>query len=423
MGAIVGLSVSLASCGEEEALGPVLVVEPRFILGEPLGCEGAVALGVTGLEAALFDPSGQTLRAGYPRRTSCGPVEVTGPEGDSLLVLRGLGVLDDEPDSILFQARSSVTLPQASLTLELRPDVGFLELDWNFGELGLTPCSGEVAEVDVAIAAVGASRPAFGGRFGCSAGPIAIGQPFRLGPHLIDVEAVAPSEFRVYDHASQIVLVRGLNASTAVLSPLGGQILMDWQFRLGSRPVINACDDPEVSVGRLTATVRGLIEMDGALVPDGSEVEDELECSPPRPVPFVSRRFAMGRNLELELVAEGAQHRFRALERFVMPDGDAELLATLRAVGTATATVEVRSPSCRDGALDDVRIDVRLTGAGGDVIRQLSPSREGMVMIEDLPYGTYQVVLRRPALAGCDASPLVERVVDRRTTGWGALVL
>lgn len=408
-----------AGCGDEASGAAAVTLVPSFQLGGRV-VDCAEAPGLEALEVALFDATGTSLRAGYPTRVPCGDVLVSGPAGPAVLEVRALGEVDGNPDAVLFQARLDVELPAARRPVMLDPQVAFLTLDWNFGERGLEPCATEVAAVRAIVSAAGSQRPAFSRELRCDARPLLVEQPLALAPHTVSVRAISEEGFPVYAHTAQRVFDRGENAYTAVLAPSGGQVLVDWAFELEGR-TLDACDDERVAVTEVVATVRGLIPMNGQLVPDGSPpVTDRFDCAAPRPVAFRPARFVDGRELELELVAEGA-HRFRAVRRFTMPSGDAVLdRVPLPAVGTATGAAEARSRGCEGLA---VTLEVAPESGAGPTRRVDLEAPRGTFRFENLAYGVYTVSSRPTSGAASCPPRTARRTVDARTSAWGLIPL
>lgn len=411
-------------CGDDQLFpGATLEIRPRFMLGsESLEC--AQLPSITSLEVSLLDSAGTVARPGYPRSSPCGPITLEGPEGPGVLLLRAVGTVDEDAEATLFQARLDVDLPGAPQLLSLRPEVAFLELDWNFGDRELGPCTSEVARIDVIVSAPGATGAGLNESFGCAEGPIQVERPFSLSPHIIDVRAVSAGGFPVYSRTDQRVFERGPNRVETILSPLGGQLLLDWRFELANM-AIQACDDPRVGVRTVRATVQGLTLQGGALVPDGSRsIADVVDCAAARPVPFQPARFPALRNLELVLEGEGPEHRFLSVERLVMPEGDALLNpSVLTAVGVATATVTVVSADCEPATAEGVQLVLRAPGATEVLAVVEGMGNSAALSAVDVPYGEYEVTARRlPSLPRCAAAVATESLSARRAE-WGRLEL
>lgn len=420
----LGAALGATGCGDDAAfLSSSLEVRPVLLLDDvPLEC-GEVSV-VSGLEVSLLNTTETAPRAGFPRQVPCGPVLIQGPEGPSRLSMRALGTIDQDPAATLFQARVDVMLPGPSEVVTLRPEVAFVDLDWNFGERGLEPCLSEVARVDVIVATPGIGGTAFNESFGCTDRPVRIERPFSLSPHTIDVRAVSSGGFPSYARTEQQVFDRGTNQVLAVLSPQGGQLLLDWQFELEGM-VFQACDHPVVGVSTVRASVQGLTLQGGVLVPDGSRaMTQDLDCAAARPVPFLPERFTALRNLEVVLEAEGSLHRFRSVDRIVMPEGDALLdPSVLTAVGAATATVAALSPDCEPNRAEEVTVAVRPQGLSTVTATAGGAGGTSLLTVPNLPYGTYRVTAeRQPALPRCPPVE-VERSIGARTSDWGLIEL
>ncbi len=403
-------------CGED---GPLLedeiAVDVRFSLGDAeRTCDEAPW--VEALVARLEDPERGFPRAGFPVRAPCGPLSLQAAPGEHRLLLEARGTLESDEDALLFAGSTSVEAPGV-VDLALRPEVAFFELDWNFGDRGLDPCSVEVAEVEVSVATVGGGTPAVG-RYRCSDGPVRLDRPFVSAPHIVDVRALSEQSFPVYTRTSQRVLERGANRYTAVLAPVGGQVLLDWNFLAPGGTPLDACDDPDVAVERVGVSVQGLAEAEGGLRPDGSPpVTARLPCAAPRPVVFRPARFRAGRNLEVTVTGEG-EHRFLGRQRFVMPEGDETVRLSLEPVGAATATVAVVSPGCEAGG-----IEVELSANGTRVARAPRAESGERLVFPDLLYGRYRVRLGpAPGRPGCRPVEF-DREVGERDADWGRLEL
>lgn len=344
-----------------------------------------------------------------------------GAEGPGVLVVSALGPLDQDASATLFQTRIDVSLPQSLGTIRLRPEVAFLEVDWNFGERALDPCSVEVARVEVVVNTAGATQPAFSESFECVGRPVMVPNPLALSPYSVDVRAFSAGGFPIYAATDRRVFDRGPNRFTAVLMPLGGELLLDWRFSLMGEP-IEPCDDARVGASTVSARVQGLFLQDGALVPDGSRpITADIDCSSPRPASFPPARFNEGRELELELRAEGTVHTFRSVERFTMPSGDAQPgVSTLAAVGAVEVAVQIANQDCVPAEAE--ALELSLASRENQLGFEFAAT-ETSISLSDVPYGSYQVTLsRRPALAGCP--PLsVMREVSRRQEAWPPLDL
>lgn len=413
------LGLAALACGDGAVVGASLSFEPLFELGaDSLACQDVG--GVTALQVDLRDATGVASRPGFPQRFPCGPVTVTGFEGAGVLELRALGELDGDPEATLFRTRQEVALPSELGAIRLRPEVAFLELDWNFGERGLEPCTLEVERVEVRVNTQGASAPAFSRSLGCTGGPIRVPNPLALSPYTVDVRAITGA-FTLYAATARRVFDRGPNQYTAVLSPRGAQVLMDWRFSLeGER--IDACDDPRVDAMQISASLQGLVLERNMLIPDGSAPAAEmLNCSEGRPAAFPFARFTVGRELELELRAAGA-HRYRAVRRFTMPDRDVLLEGIdMVAVGDAEAPIQVSNMDCDISSAEGLSVSAE--GSGGLRFMIDLDRNARTVTFGDLPYGPYAVTLARtPTLQACPPATMM-RQVRSTTESWDVLTL
>ena len=417
-------ALGATGCGDD-AVFPTSSLEVRpVLLSDDMLLECSEVPIVSALEISLLNATETAPRAGFPRQVPCGPILVEGPEGPSRLSIQALGTVDQDPAATLFQARVDVALPGPSEIVTLRPEVAFVNLDWNFGERGLEPCLNEVARIDVIVAKPGAGGSAFNQSFGCTDRPVRIERPFSLSSHTIDVRAVSSGGFPSYARTEQQVFDRGTNQVLALLSPQGGQLLLDWQFELDG-VIFQACDDLDVRVSTVRASVQGLTLQEGVLVPDGSRaMAQDLDCAAARPVPFLPERFTAQRQLEVVLEADGARHRFRSVDRIVMPEGDALLdPSVLTAVGVATATVAAVSPDCDAMSAEAVTLEIRPKGLATVTATAGRAGGAALLTVPNLPYGAYDVTAeRQPALPRCPPVT-VERSIRARGSDWGLVEL
>lgn len=338
------------------------------------------------------------------------------PDGSYTVVLNAKGELGADAAGILFSARSDVTLPGDGTAISLRPEVAYLDLEWNFGDLELAPCADQVAFVAVTVGTGNTTTESFTAEYDCTATPIAVPTPFELTEHFIKVEAYNHSGFIDFSTEARRVFDRGDNAYTAMLQPIGGTLLLDWRFAAGP-DIAQACDAAFVQVDDLVATVRAL---------DGNEVTSEVvDCTAARPYVYRGRRYAPGRELELSLEADGA-HRFIATMPFTMPQGDyAPGALTLEAVGTATITVEVATSTCTSA--DTQRFDVtvfEVPPRSGEVMvfEGEIPAAETMVSLPLLTYGEYRVEVVQQGSAGPICTLDEPRTIDEKENTWAPFV-
>lgn len=407
---------ALVACGDSGTVGEGFSFDFVISRGDQtVPC--ASIPGVDRVEVRLLTSDGTTTRAGFPQEADCanGRFDIaSAPAGTHLLDVSARGRVAGGEESVLFRARTEVTLPSpAPLSLSLEPEVAFLSLDWAFGADGLAPCGLEVDTIDVVIAAQGSQQAAFLGTFGCTERPVVIEQPFDLQEYTIDLKANSFDGFPLFAHNQRRVLEPGDNEYLATLSTRGGRLLLDWEFSvMGS--ATRLCDDPRIGVTQLQARVSS---------PDGDvPIMETIDCAEPRPYSVRTRRYLPGRQLQLELSAEG-QERFYAQRAFMMPAGDWESgVLTLEAVGTATIAVQVVTATCT-ATVDQYEYSIALDGSPD------SPILEGVInppemseWVQNLPYGDYQVqVTQRVGNdALCTADAL--RSITGRDNLWDAFL-
>lgn len=383
IGALALLTL-LASCGgESSGVGTGLTFDYQlFRRGQNVSCDAAPE--VREVMVTLFLPSSGVPRAGWPRTVDCtGRFEAPDVEpGRHVVQVEAVGDLQGDPAAVLYEARTEVTLPEdGDFELSLEPEIAFLDLSWSFGSDMLAPCATEVASVDLIVAA-GSGDP-FMASYDCQASPVSIEMPFAVQSYAIRLTANSAEGFPLFDAEARHTLEPGVNPFNLVLMPQGGRVLLDFSFVIGPGLTTRMCDDPNVMADEVTATLHNL--------EGGFTVEETFACDEPRPYAFRSARFTAGRMLELELVAEADVARFKAVERFTMPEGDRlGDLISLEPVGTASVSVLVSSSTCA-GDVDRFEVAVTETGGSAPILEEeILPPASGLTVV-DLPYGDYQI--------------------------------
>jgi hypothetical protein len=366
---------------------------------------------VAEVEVTLFGSNGITPRAGWPRKATCNGSFVAEDLDPGAYVLQvvALGELQGDPAAELYKARTDLTIPHEPLLLSLAPEVAFFDLAWTFGSDMLGPCT-EVGSIDVLVAASG--TPGFSGRFDCDATPIQIETPFTLQSYAVQVIANSADGFPLFTSDARVTFDRGLNEYTAVLSPLGGQVQIDFNF-FTRNTTTRMCDDPDVDATDLTATI---VSLEG-----GDTVMETFGCMETRPHAFSSARFTQGRMLQLEVVADAAE-RFKGIQIFTMPADDYFTgVMTLVPVGDATVIAEVRSSTCA-GTVD--RFDVTVVPSAEPNIAFASSIMppDDRVDITDLPFGEYRVSVQEFVGGAEKCSVEGVRIISARTNVWDPFV-
>ncbi len=399
-------------CGADNAVdGGGLQVEYELLKrGASVACTDANE--VREIEVTLFAANGITPRAGWPRKSTCtGTFTAEDVEaGEYVLQVAALGVLQGDSAAVLYKARTNLTLPHEAVSLSLEPEVAFLDLGWTFGSEMLAPCA-EVASIDVIVAA-GAGDP-YNGRFSCQDTPVQIQQPFSLQSYAIQVAASSAEGFPLFTATAQRTLDRGLNEHTAVLTPLGSRVFIDFDFQVAAGTT-RLCDDPGVHATDVRATIRNL--------EGGAPVTETFACMEERPYAFRSARFTQGRQLELELLAE-ADARFKGIQRFTMPADDHSTgILTLVPVGSATVSVEVQSSTCT-ATVDRYAVRVRRDGVTTPLLETTIEPPDDHLPLVDLPYGAYRITVDEIAGGSSRCTTEDVRTIERRDNAWDPFVL
>lgn len=410
------LLAGLGGCGGEASSGGLSLTFDLSRGDDPVACSEVSE--VREVTLRIRDAQGQ-LVSGVPTRADCatGAVEVPSlADGTYTVELTATGDLAGDPGATLFSATQEVTSPGGA-AITLMPRVAFLSLGWTFGQDDLLPCGAEVEAVSVIVSTGAGTVGSYSGTFGCTETPVVIPQPFDLQEYTIQVEANSAEGFPLFTHTASRLLDRGANTYTAVLTPLGGQIFVDWAFavRPDDMPV-RMCDAPSVQVDELTITIESL--------EGGVTVSDTVACTEPmRPFAFTKARFTQGRRLALTLSADGAQ-RFEAYQEFVMPDGDrVGDRSTLFAVGTATVAVEVETATCAPASTTGFAIEATLVDVDAEqtVSVEIGPA-DRSAALDGLWFGEWDVEAAVITPQGRQCARTVRRTVSQRQNAWDPVV-
>ena len=407
-----------AACGDSSDGSDTVELRFNFTLnraGQQVRCTDTPE--VDRVEVMLFLADGVTLWPGFPMDADCDASTFIFPglrAGEYVVQLQARGPLDGDPDAVLFRQVQSIVLPvlpTLPLTIELEPEVAFLELSWTFGEDGLARCANEVGAIQVIVATPGGQTGAFSTRLDCTGPlPVRLPRPFAPQEYIIQVEALSPVDnLRLFQHTVQRFLVRGENPYLAVLEPLGGRLNFDWQFAV-AQDTFTDCDAPVVDVSSIVIQVSS---REG-----GGGVDEAVAACTDAPYAFLPNRYTQGRLLAAELTAEG-MHTFVGEQLFTMPDGDYDSgRITLHAVGTATLATTVQTATCAEGLV--VGYEVNIDGPGpvsGDFDTFGPPTSS--VALSRLRYGEYDVEIVQlldGGAAQCSARGL--RRIDARANDW-----
>ncbi|MBI2372587.1 MAG: hypothetical protein HYV07_01180 [Deltaproteobacteria bacterium] len=404
-----------SSCGDSEG-DPTAALEIGFSIlrdGDAVECKDVD--GIRAVEVSVLAADGLSSLPGYPMEADCelGVFEARGlAPAEYTLVVSARGSVVGDDDAVLYKARQSVKFPETSRTeLALAPEVAFFDLSWSFE--GEDASCEEVDRVDVFVSG-GTAASAFSDDFACGASPIRISTPF--APRTYTVQVIASLEGApIYRGTKELALAAGRNAFDIVLLPAGGRISFDWRFEIAG-VLEHACDAESVLATEIRATVRSMLGDD--------PVVEAFACGAPRPYALRTARFTQGRQLEVELLAEGT-HRFRSASSVSMPDGDLDLgLTTLRAVGNATVTLALSdTSSCSSTSLDRYELSVVEESTGEAWYeKDLAPLRTS-VRLMHLPYGAYSI-----EAAGFDGSLALcrgtgQRTISSRDNAWPPIEL
>lgn len=402
----VGLAaLALAGCSSDpEAVPDLVLLRPAFLLADRVFECGELPDVVT-----LSLSRGQEFLPDLP----CDPFET--PLGLPVLV----EAFSDDGRLVF----SGETDPEVDGVANLAPEASFVETAWTFGELELAPCANEVELVEISVED-GASL-AYRERAPCSQGRLLLSRAFEPGAYTVTLRALDFKGLTLYAHSTSRLFGRGLAAYSAVLTPFGGRLLLDWRFQLGEQ-VFEACDDERGQVRSVGIRVQRLERSStGELVSDGSvPVEGELDCEAPRPVLFREARFRAGRWVSIQLEAQGEEHAFLGDVRAEMPrEGDALVdVGPLAASGTARFEALVSSPECQLNLTSE--LEVRVEDSEGEILEQwFTGRRSESFVVERLAYGSYRVRLRRsPSIEGC-LDAVFARILEAPEGDWGLVEL
>jgi hypothetical protein len=373
------------------------------------------------VEARALAASGVALTPeGWPAAIDCATSAATvrWPETATQLEVVALGEVQGDVDVPLFRGRVAVDAAAATpIAVLLEPEVAFIGVEFAFERDGnLEPCAGEVDDLQLYVATEGSGRAAYRAlSVACAAGGVRVPVPLYPLGYVLQLDASAPGTGqRLYSATETRFPEKGWNASYKLtLTPIGGRVSLDWEFDLGTT-VRSACDDPQVGVGEVTAT----------LVPTlgGDPLTARLSCVGARPARFPSVRFGQGTELQLRLEALGVHH-FLGKTSFRMPAGDAtpDTVRLLR-VGTASVSVAARSEGCV--ATTSLELGVKPTTPGASLVfSRRVDAASATLEIPELPYGDYLVELVGRAGGATVCNTRVERTVAARRALWEAVNL
>jgi len=368
-------------------------------------------------EVSLRSGGGIFEVTGFPREVSCadGMFELSVKEGEYLLQITAY----DETSLELYQARRNIVIPDSNvLEFSLEPQKARLHLNWSFETMDdLTPCTDQVAELDLTVAASGASGDAYNARLKCTDGPVWLDRYFSPRTYTVLLIAISPDGYTVFKKRETRVLERGQNEYHAILDPEGGRLMMEWQFRLPSGTIVSDCNEAEVVLDEIELTVSTDLGDD--------PVKETIACAQNGTYVSNTKRFTKGSPLKFELLGNGA-HRYRYYEFFLMPDGDKNFeLVTLEPVGNASLIWSKTATSgCQTQENFSYHITVTDEEDGEKVLEAEASQSHSNHAITDLPYGSYMVdiVGKNEQSTFCQVSGL--RVIDRGgDNAWAAFEL
>lgn len=416
--AALAASLGAAACASDsDTFGEVSRVPfSIFKGGRNVACSSVGE--IASVEVSVFTPDGSTKRPGFPLEVDCtsGQVELAGlGAGDHLLEVVARGAVAGADDVVLFKARTPITFPVSGVELSLKPEVAFLSVAWAFEDEGLNPCTDEVAEVEVLLAASAGQQVTYSQRVACSATPVTVDVALPLLNFTIQVDGYSSEGFPLYSATAQRVLERGENEYSAILMPRGSTVYLDWQFQVGAAS-IRACDDAEVGAAEITVSITDVLGSQTAM--------SVVDCAEARPYAFTSNRYQSGRTLEIDLVAEG-KARFHG-KRVLQTAGEDLYVRppiVLYAVGSATVAFSVGTSSCAQAAHDAFSVIAANVEDPTIIATVELGSAASSAMFDDLPYGTYDVLVvqKNDDLAVCTG--VGRGVISGRENSWDAIEL
>ncbi len=407
-------AIGYSACGEDAGNGGF-----GLELSFQVASEGTLAdfscaafTQVDRFEVTVVGQDSLAVLPGYPVSSGCqpDPVFISGIQpGRYSVEVVAWGPLGEVTDAVLFSGQRDFTFPRSEpLAVVLEPEVSFLELDWTFGDDGLALCGTQIDSVEVAIEGVDGFG-AYVARFGCTQTPVRVPRPFVAQEYFIRIEAFSPQdELRLFVHADRRFLVRGENRYLAVLEPLGGRIIVDWRFAIGTDALTDCAagvvDVDEVAIQVFSRDVVGLVDT------------ATVSCTM-APFGLDGNRYAQGRLLRIVARAEG-KHRFVGAHDVVMPAGDLDTgQLTLDAVGSAVLTATVRTATCSEAGVTGYAVSVTGPFDFSENTLVLSPS-EPSVELSGLPYGPYDIELEQQAAGGIQCRARGRRFIGQRNNDW-----
>lgn len=352
---------------DEAAFGRLSLFTERG--GATLDCAAIDDLGA--LSMSIRDAAGVTLVAAQP--ISCGAVLPELPAATYTIRVEG------REDGLRYYGQTKAELPAASVELELSPTQAYVQLAWTLSE------ASDCAAIRVELTQQGGQARNFS--YGCADSPQWLEGSVAPAQARLRVSAEDDAGASFARAHLDRVLLSGDNALQAALLPLDVGLNVDWSFSVDEQS-IRACDDAQVGVEELTATVRD--DVGGLLA------EQTIPCASARPY-LLDARFSPGEQIELELRAEGEARRFfgRASFEIGASTQAEDMSVELCAAGTASLSVEA-AESCA-GA-------VSVTLRRGDAATVTRVELEaGVTEAEvELCYGVYELSVE--SAAGCSAT-------------------
>lgn len=365
------------------------------------------------VQVTAFAGDGITRRPGYPRDVNCqeGQVSLSDLDGgDHILEIAAHGKILGDDDAVLFKAKTPISLPTSGTELSLKPEVSYLSIDWTFENEELAPCAEQVGDIEVLLAATTGPRLTFSKKVACTETPLEIPLPLPVLNYTIRVDAYSPEDFPVYTATVQRVLERGDNDLQVILQRIGAAVFFDWQFEIGTMSV-RPCNDARVDTSEIQVTIGPQHAPARAM--------ETVQCASDRPHQFLADRFpASPTPLAIDIVAEGAARFIGG--RVVDSTGEDIDAGTiiLRAVGTATASFSIATSTCATARYDGFSVYAVNELQPNEVFGQDLEMNADTAIFEDLPYGTYGVLLLE-TFGGVPVCTARGRgVIEDRTAAW-----
>lgn len=372
-----------SGCGEAASEGSAVHVKfSVFRDGVNMACGDVADIKKT--EVSVRSAGGIAEVPGFPKEVSCAAAvfELSLKDGEYVLEITAF----DQAGLGLYQARRNIEVASgANLEFSLEPQKARLKLDWSFVAMGeRSPCTDQVNEIDVTISASGSSGDAFNAQFKCDAGPVWIERYFSPRTYTVLVLGISPNDYTVFKTRETRVLERGENEYHSILNPVGGRLMMQWQFKLPQGGHIPDCNDPEVGLDQIELSVRTDL---------GDEpIQETLACAQNGSYSLNTKRFSQGSLLHFELIGDGV-HRYRYFESFIMPDGDKNFgLLTLEPVGDANLLWTTTATSgCNNQTNFSYDITITNEDSGRKAVEVELGQSQSNYAVRDLAFGDYEV--------------------------------